>query len=222
MSLRVTAVLSSPLCGEAPMLDGVLEYEVAVLQGLANRLRKDIPLPEESGLELPVARKTFGGCAIYRCSSPIVDTRHEGREFVTKRLAVEHAGDLHPSQRLSVAVGNSTFKSYRLPLKVTRPSEVVWFCHGHRQPIHKLLKRVTAIGRKRSVGYGRVSQWLVEEIDEDYSLFAMEPQGRPVLMRPLPLCSELPGDLLGWRQDFAGIRPPYWHPDRFAECVVPC
>jgi hypothetical protein len=147
---------------------------------------------------------------------------HEAVEHIAKRLAVEHADLLREKQRLVVAMGNSTFKSYRLPLMLRGVARIVWFALAHRRPVLKLLKSVVALGKKRSLGYGRVERWEAEYVgDDDWSWVAQSEAG-PVLMRPLPICDELPCGLLGAKADYGAVQPPYWHPDRYTERVVPC
>jgi hypothetical protein len=41
-------------------------------------------------------------------------------------------------------------------------------------------------------------------------------------MRTLPAGPWLPPDLIDFRPDFGAAVPPYWHPDRYTEIVVPC
>ena len=72
-----------------------------------------------------------------------------------------------------------------------------------------------------SDGYGVVREWTVERIDADLSWFAPSEVG-PVLMRPLPVGPWLPDNLTGARRDFGACVPPYWHPERYGEIVVPC
>jgi len=155
------------------------------------------------------------------CSAPILAPDHETVEHFAKRFGVEHAALLREERRLVVAPGNSAYKSYRLPLHLRAVDRIVWFCDGNRKPLKKLLQSVRSVGKKRSQGYGRIERWELEWIDDDWSWFAPTDNG-PVLMRPLPLCDELPAGLLGSRPDFGAVQPPMWHPDRYMERVVPC
>lgn len=220
--LKVTCRLAAPLCGQPPQLDSLLEYALAPAQGFAAKLRRDLPVPEPGSIRIPILRGRIGGLLVARSSSPVFGHARSSVEHVVKQLAVEHAGLLEPRQRLVVATGNSTFKSYRLPLHVRPVDRVVWFTFGDRKTLLRTLNRhIHALGKKRSVGYARIAGWEVERIDDDYSWFAESDSGT-VLMRPLPVCDELPEGLDGARRDFASVQPPYWHPDRYCECVVPC
>lgn len=225
---RVECTLSSPIAGEIPMLDALLEFEMAQRHGLANRMTRDMPCLPAGAIHIPCLRGSIGGVqSIPRCSSPIVSYSEVRQEHFAKRLAVEHAGLLSESSRGVVAMGNSTYKSYRLPLKLTHAAKVVWFVSGaKRRNLLSLLDSVKSIGKKRSCGYGRVVDWEAYEIEKDLSWFAEVDggdgvSGASILMRPLPYCRELPVNLVGFRRAFAGVVAPYWHPDRQMEVVVP-
>lgn len=221
--VRVTAWLSSQLAGDPPMLDALLEDLMARHHSQLLRIDRGQRAPEPGSIHLPMLRGAIGGVSmIPRCSSPIVQTSTLRHEHFAKRIGVENADMLRDDSRLVVAVGNSWTKSYRLPLVVRNVDRVVWFCGGSkRDTLYSLLRRVPAIGKKRSQGFGRVARWQVEWCDHDYSWFAPS-AGGTVLMRPLPACDELPKDLVGCRPDFAACLSPYWHPDRFREVLIPC
>lgn len=222
MSLLVVAHLSSPLAGDAPMLDGILEFEMAQRLGLADKIRRDQPCPPVGEIHIPMLRQFIGGWNVPCCSSPIYAPIDKERvEKIAKRLGVEFSDELHPDARNVVAVGNSTFKSYHLPLRIRHVSRIAWLCEGHRRPVLQLLRSIHSIGKKRSVGYGRVTEWTAESVPGDFHWFAESEDG-PVLMRPLPFGDWLPAGLLGVKRDFGGVVPPYWHPDRYAEVVTPC
>lgn len=220
MSLLVIAHLASPLAGDAPMLDGLLEFEMAQRQGLANKIRRDQPAPPIGAIHIPMLIQRLGVWPVPCSSSPIYAAENDRHEFVAKRLAVEFSEELAPENRNVVAMGNSVFKSYRIPLRIRSIKQVAWFCQGHRGPILKLLKSVKAIGKKRSVGYGRIREWTAEEVPGELHWYAPHESGQ-VLMRPLPIGPWLPRELLGFKVDFAGVIAPYWHPDRYDEIVTP-
>jgi len=220
---KVTAVLGSPLAGEPPQLDAILEYEMAQRHGKAMALDRSQPAPPIGSIHLPMLRGTMGPVdLIPRCSSPIMPDCQMDHEFYAKRLSVENASMLKPEERTVVPVGSNWTKSYRLPLLIRRIDRVCWFVGGsRRRSIRSLLKTVKAIGHKRSQGFGRVLEWLVEPEEQDLSWFAHSPDG-PILMRVLPACDELPKNLQGFRRTFGGVVAPYWHPDRQMEIVIPC
>lgn len=217
--IKVTAHLSSPIAGDVPMLDAILQFEMAQREGKANKIRRDQPCTAFEDVHIPILLGSIGGLAVPHCSSPIFATETETVEHFAKRLSVENADLLTEKKRLVVATGNSTFKSYRLPLRLRVVDRVVWFAVAKRKPVLSLLRSVHSIGKKRSVGYGKVARWEAEYLDDPPTWFAECEEGR-VLMRPIPLCDE--SKSLGSRRDFGAVQPPYWHPDRYCERVLPC
>lgn len=220
---KVTAVLSSPLAGDAPYLDALLEFEMAQRHGKAYKITRDQPAPPVGDIHLPLLRGDVGGVnGIPRCSAPIIAPENVRHEHFAKRIGVENAALLREDQRLVVATGNSWTKSYRLPLKISNVDRIVWFVGGSkRRNLKSSLKTVTSVGKKRSQGYGRVAAWEFDEIEPDHSWFAPSEHGT-LLMRALPWCEDLPKDLIGFKRWFGACCPPMWHPDRMMEVVVPC
>jgi hypothetical protein len=182
-------------------------------------------------LPVPLATKKVGKWIIPLCSSPIMRTDAEDEERIVKRLSAWDAVRHTEAASMNVAAGphKAAFK----PVRTIYADQVVWFCVGHgfskgngktRGPVAEMkrwAKRVAAIGANRQAGYGRVSEWIVEEWPEDRSWFAPHPDGGQVLMRPLPV-DAVPDDLVGARPSHAGVCPPYWHRDRHAEVMMPC
>lgn len=202
------------------MLDGLLEFEMAQRLGIAEKIRRDLPCPPVGAIHIPMLRKSIGGWGVPCSSSPIYAAENDRHEHIAKRLATEHAADLRPKSRNVVAMGNSIYKSYRLPLRVRLIDRVAWLCEAHRRDVLHLLKSVHAIGKKRSVGYGRVREFTAEHIDGDLYWYAPSDDGL-VLMRPLPFGDWLPVGLLGARRDFGAACGPYWHPSRYCDIVTP-
>lgn len=234
--LKVTAHLAGPLAGDAPMLDAILERVMvrhlpAILRTehghrhastMAGRYNE--PAARPGMVPIPLKRETIGGWLVPRCSSPILPPSPDAPERVehyAKRLSVEHAADLDPRDLKIVNTTGGEFKSYRLPLRVRAVARVAWFCVGRGTEVRRRLKDIAAIGKKTSMGYGRVARWEVERVAEDWSWFAPSSKG-PVLMRPLPAGEHLPVGLQGARPWFGSCVPPYWQRSFFLEVVTPC
>lgn len=218
--LKITAHLSTPIAGDVPFLDAIIEWEMAQREGKAHKIQRHQPAPPYGEVHIPMLRRRIGGVLVPCCSAPICSPEIETVEHFAKRIGVEHSALLREDRRLVVATGNSAYKSYRLPLHLRVVDRVVWFAIAHRRPVLKLCTSVQSLGKKRSYGYGRVAKWEAEPVDDDWSWFAESDAGT-VLMRPLPLCEQTDG-LIGSRRDFGAVQPPMWHPDRYMERVIPC
>lgn len=227
--LIVTAVLASPLAGDPPQLDALLEWVLSPFSEPSRpaenghyKITRAGPAPKMGGIAIPLLRKPLGPWGVACCSNPILPLEKvESVDYVCKRVAVEAADLLLPSERKVMSTTNTWTKSYRLPLKIRRLESVRWLCFGSGREIRKCLKDVHSIGKKVSDGYGRVTKWLVEEASQEAYWFADHPTGT-VLMRTLPLGDWLPKDLIGFRRRFGACCPPYWHSERFTEIVEPC
>lgn len=226
-ALRVTAHLCSPLAGEPPHLDSLLVYVSSRLSGKdaepGFKIDRNTPCPDSSKIAIPMLRINAAGWGIAACTSPIMsEPLNDCHEHVAKRIGVEHSLLLAEDERRVVTTTNSWTKSYRLPLRVRRVEKVVWLCIGNRREILSSLKLVPAIGKKISIGYGRVARWEIERLDyEPLRWWPWFIDG--VLMRPLPLAwGKLPQNLQGAKRDYCSVVDPYWHPDRYTEAVVPC
>lgn len=225
--VRVTAHLLRDLAGEPPQLDGLLEWCCSLhANGKAlpgYKVDRRYVAPPVAAIPIPVPRREIGGWPVAACSAPILPAElPEQVQHVTKRISVENALMLGPDERLIISTANSWTKSYRLPVRIRLVDRVVWFAWGDRRQILNCLRRhVWSIGKKLSIGHGRIRGWEVEPAPDDFTWFAPSEAGT-VLMRTLPACDELPPDLIGCRNDFGACCPPYWHPERYTEILVPC
>lgn len=229
-ALRLTAHLATGLAGDAPQLDALLVYVASRLGGKGAepgyKVDRRYPCPDTSGISIPMARRRIAGLNVALCTSPILgDVRDDRHDFIAKRIGVDHAGLLGRDERRVVTTTNSWTKSYRLPLRVRTVDRVVWLCVGSRREILKSLRYVPAVGKKVADGYGRVSRWECERIGDtphDCWPWWIDSEHGPVLMRYLPLCDELPTNLIGARRGYGACVDPYWHGDRDCERVEPC
>jgi len=219
--VKVTATLGSPVLGELPFLDALIEYEMAMHHGMADKFERAIAIPAYGNIPSPILRRMIGGQLIPCCSSPIACHADNTVEYISKRLDVGMADCLDDKKRIKVNMTGGAYKSYHLPFPIQSITHIVWFAVGDRRGIKKSLHRMTSIGKKRSVGYGRVIDWTIEAVEQDWSWFATTQSGI-VLMRPLPDCNDLPQDMLGARKDYGAVQPPMWHPSRYMDRVVPC
>lgn len=234
--LLITAHLSSPLAGEPPHLDALFEWILSPFDAAFRakqdagepheRIDRAFPAPKQGVIRIPIERTWLGKYLVAHCSDPILPTpKAEAVDHVCKRIAVEHAGLLDEGEWKVITTTNAWTKSYRLPLRIRAVDRVCWFASGNRRNVRKTLRDACAIGKKVADGYGRVKEWIVEDMADDWTWFAPH-DGQSVLMRTLPLLADgrpwLPANLAGWKKHFGACCPPYWHQERFTEICVPC
>jgi len=222
---KVTAWLSSPLAGEPPMLDAILEWELSARLGYKhhNKLTRDIPLSELQKPPIPVSQRTINDVDVYCCSSPIIPVPDsEFVERLSKRIDTSEVSlMLAPENRKSLLVASGPYKMRYVPERIRLVPCVCWFIRGDRKGINKLLKSIYAIGKRRNVGYGIVNKWEFEDMgDNDYSIFALR-QGKKVLMRPVH-CGYALDHVTGYKKTYGAPCTPYWHPDNYMEIATPC
>lgn len=86
--------------------------------------------------------------------------------------------------RAEIDTARGFFKAYRNPLVYHAMPEIVFYAVGDKAEIERLLQNIAYLGKKSSQGCGEVSEWIVEVIDDDKSIFDGEK-----LMRMVPCVS---------------------------------
>lgn len=216
--LKVTAILASPIANKPPMLDGIIAREAYFRNQMHDLIitQRWQDIPPWTGEGIPILCRTCGGIVVPCASSPIYCDSFAYMERMAKRYPTESADLLCPKEQTKLETTAGPFKSSWRPVKSIPANEVVWFVVGNRRGLLKLLKRVDAIGPNRKCGYGRVKEWRIDRISDDWSWVC-----DGVLMRPLPRTDETMR-LKGARPGYGAVQPPYWHPARVMEIVEPC
>lgn len=220
---KITCNLLSPLCGDAPGIDSLLEYELALRLGMkySRKLTRNVKLTDIEKPPIPLAKRTIEGFDIYCCSNPIYGNVYaEWADRQSKRFDVsELALILHESQHKKLLTSSGPYKSRYAPLRIRLIDKIFWFVRGDRKEINKLLKKIIGLGHCRNIGYGVIGSWEYEEQENDYSIFAMH-QGKNVIMKTLPISAAK--KYTGYRHSYGGAFPPYWHPETYMEIAIPC
>lgn len=229
----VSCELASGLGGaHPPGLDSLVEMRLATILGLPKLWRTDRLPPsiyDTHESRMPIDFTRLNGWPVSHASacimSNVIDDRHK---HFHRRFPVNESANMLRSSELSMVATSMTWtKSYRLPLRVRLTGRLCWIVNLRMRPcdLLSLVEGVTHVGTKHSQGYGAVvpGSWRCDQRrDLDQCWWYAPHHAGPVLMRPLPVGDWLPQNLQGSRRDFAACIPPYWHPDRFTEVVVPC
>lgn len=220
---KVTAFLGSPLCGDAPRIDSLLEYELSLRMGMkqARKLTRGIPLSQIQKVPIPLAKRTICGNDVYCSSDPIVgNVFSEWTDRLSKRFYTDLlATIIHPIEHKKLLTASGPYKSRYVPLRIRLIDRVCWFVRGDRKEINKLLKKIVSLGHLRNIGYGIITEWEYEEFEEDNSIFALH-KGKRVLMKTIQV--EAAKGATGFRHSYGGAFPPYWHPETFRKVAIPC
>lgn len=231
--LLIRARLSAGIAWAAPWgiaLDGLLAAQTWAQRKDDLRAAGTPPAglagtPDPEDLALPLARCTAGGGLWHwaaTCAFP------EGRASVlpevrywTGRIDERAAGQMASALPAVLSARQGRYRSRRMPLLVTVCQAVTWHAVGDRAAIAAALDGLMAIGKKRSAGEGHVLSWQVEPADlGEWQAGHLHPDG--TLGRPVP-----PQCLAGYPAvargplATAGLRPPYMHPARQRELLLP-
>lgn len=236
--LVVTARLAMPLNGDPPHLDSILEYAAGMRARPRerHRINSAAPPPELGEVAIPIARKLAGIWLVACCSSPVTSLPAAvSQTRIRKSIDAGNALLLAEDERRAITATAGGFMAKKwLPRKISLVPSVAWACVGCPDGLRDLLADVHALGKEVGHGHGKISRWDIEPAEGDFSWFA--PCGESlVLMRPLPMPHEetdwyegehrewtLPTRLVGWRESFGAVSPPYWHSLRQTRIAVPC
>lgn len=109
------------------------------------------------------------------------------------------------------------YRAYRNPqlIRTVKDGIITFFAVGHKKEIQELLNLMIGVGKKISMGFGIVSKWDVEEIEEDYTT------EHPIygLMRPIEV-DKSDKAYSSPIMEYA-IKPPYWKAANRRLCYVP-
>ena len=135
---------------------------------------------------------------------PHEETQYWHKRFDTKQSDLVDFG----KKRGNVLTEEGKFKAMRMPVNVIHARSVSWYCVADEQWMRAMVQRITHMGKKRGQGDGAILEWIVEPIEDDWSVYR---DGQ--LMRCIPS-----GTNEGL---FVGYRPSYWMPENQTLCHVP-
>ena len=229
----VTKLALSPM-QTGPQLDEIVSLQMCRHLGSIKRSPnhqiqpKGEPVKVQGQIPSPI-RQTWveqGGSKfpVPHVSMPIIEKTAVAAEHYSSSFPTHRALEIEAKQRTKIARGGGQYKSFRLPLSTSDTRRVVWFAELRekkeikRAPaswLRGILKHVTHVGKKSSLGYGMVGNWIVEPTDIEAHWF-----NDGVLMRTLP-ASLVSNEVLGKRRSFGAVAAPYWQADIFCECYTP-
>lgn len=234
--MRVRAHLASGIAHAAPWgiaLDGLLAAELwaehkAACREAGTTYTRAMEREDPPDLDLPLQRCGGGdsGGAWHWASTCAFPDEDHGRLDVrswTGRVdprALEQVATTLPK---TVSERQGRYRTRRMPLLVTPCTSVTWHAVGDADKVGELLEPIASIGKKRSSGEGHVLRWEVTTADDldEFTAGHLHPDGslgRPVPERCRSRCGHA---VLDGGRGRAGIRPPYMHPGRQHELVLP-
>lgn len=136
----------------------------------------------------------------------------EGREYWHRRTP-SHRADF--GAKLNAVTTAGRWKEYRVPLKTVTTDRLEAICIGDRAEVERLLAATGYVGKKGSMGYGRVARWSVEPHPVEIAEI--------VASRPMPLAyfDGRAAPMTGVLRESESWTPPHWVARWHAPCVCP-
>lgn len=214
MIVQVTAKMSEPIItyGEGMHLDGILawgyyrammEDERRALPSIAEEWAIDMPLPLEKwhrkvkhcgNDRLDDGDGVWGWVA----TRALVENPKHGVHEIRKKIPTDEM--IKWTTAKSVHPGSGPAKAYNIELPTVFAPVLRWFADGDPEEIAMLLSHVYGIGKRCTLGLGRVLDWNVAPsslVNQDF-----------IMRNRVVACGEEDAT------DVVGIRPPYHHLSR--------
>lgn len=131
--------------------------------------------------ELPFLKRTAGA---YHISIPVFSPKFVINQTFYKKFDLDLFVKIGDTKKITQAIENPTsgrYKGFVIDNELLSTDEVVIYACGDFDVISDILGEVRFIGKKASLGWGKIKTINIEEIDEDYSMIK-----DGVLMRQLP------------------------------------
>jgi len=204
--LTIIAELATPLIhAERNMthLDGILSSAAITDHPAPSKWDKVAIVP----LPIDLLWVSPRGLPLWACTPLMVsDDAVTSHEYWHKRYPTDRADF---GAKLSANTSSGRWREYRMPVAAQSASRLVALAIGHAAEVQRLLDGITHIGKKGSMGYGRVLRWSVVET-------AGVTPDDILSRRPVPVASRLrQGDPVPAR----GWTPPYWYAPHWEDCV---
>jgi CRISPR type IV-associated protein Csf3 len=213
-------VVRATLSGAVMLPEHPIALDALLMAAYATRENLP-PMSVRDGVEVGIPKSAVpllrSGCGrIYLASEGQYEVDEHERRFLNRRFPIAEAQALGGPKMKRINMSAGATKGYRIPMQMThlRGDAMVWYAIGEVACVHNLVSTVGYLGKKRSVGLGRVVSWAVEPIDP-WEGFPVLLEGRP--LRSLPL--DWPG-LGEHRIARRVLTPPYYERWRDEECAV--
>lgn len=209
--LQITARLVSPLA--VPLfpvhLDALLAAMVCERRGLI------VGVGDWQDVEIPVARSSCGRYHLASAAHCVPLTSLPG--FTQKRAPISEFGWFGSPKVKSVLVSGGVNKACRIPQPRAVVDAMRWWCVGDLDAVADLLAQVTHVGKKRSVGHGKVGSWTTLPCSNWPGFPVLRPDGTPMRILPLDTVGLGPATALGW----GPLTYPYWEQANAVQVAQP-
>lgn len=128
--------------------------------------------------QLPFLKMNDG---IYHASKPFYEISHISNETIIKSFNLDLYLELQGDMSNAPTIKNNKsgrYKQHKVEFELIYTDKITYYANGHFEYIEKLLQNLNFIGKKTSIGWGKVFSIEIEELKEDFSLFRDNTQSR--------------------------------------------
>ena len=214
--LKISIKVKPPIYLNNPFIhfDGLISY--LCFREAVNELFYNLPTESTmdiSDLQLPIKQTND----VYHASVGIYgDNLRLYRDRLYKRFTDKETYKLtHRQQKGRIKTNQGHFKDFMINLPIIITDTITFYCNGDKKELERLLSHLTSIGKKTSIGGGRIRNITITETNEDYSFFKENH-----IMRPIPATMDVPvfEGMIFQQQPY---KPPYWDKNNVCMCIVP-
>ena len=214
-SLEIVMDVIPPIYITSPWLhlDSILSY--LCLRDALDDLFYCLPTEEIidiSLLDIPL-KKTAD---VYHSSVGIFSNPKLYKDTIYKRFTDKETHKLTRKQQTGrIKTNQGHFKDFMINIPILITNKITFYCNGDKSEINRLLSHLTRIGKKTSIGSGRIKKITINDLSEDYSFFKDN-----CIMRPIPATMDVPvfEGMIFQKQPY---KPPYWDKNNVCMCIVP-
>jgi len=155
---------------------------------------------------------------LYHASVSIFQQPELHKTTIFKRFSDMQTYHFSKKQQQSrIRTNSGYFKDFMLSLPTIVSDTVYFYCCADKKEIQRLLSNLTHLGKKTSVGGGRIREINITSTAEDYSMYKDGEVMRPIPTKvdPRPVIQE------GMRWSQSTYKPPYWDKSQTTLCRMP-
>jgi len=173
------------------------------------KLPSKLPLDIYQNLQLPIKQSK----GVYHTSISFFSNDNVNLDTIYKRFETNNLHHLTENKRKGkIRKGSGPFRDYMIKLPYIPTKSVTFYVNADIEELRHLLKNITNLGKKKSIGGGLIRDITINENEEDRSLIYENKA-----MRPLPVKEFGPG----MKMVMLAYKFPYWDKQNVGMCIFP-
>lgn len=222
---KVTFYMKNEVClNDYLMFDSLLAY--CVMKDIFQKNYENVTNSDEL-FDVPLPLKRTG--KIWHASAGIFEVIDTDQGSWKKRWDNQNENLVNPHRKrtgkysLKIDVGSGKNKAYSMPLQLYLTRKIEFYVNGDGPEIMRLLGNyISAVGKKRSQGYGFVQKMEIKKIDKDKSIFKDGKIMRPITTETLINEFENKNELkMDYQRRYMPVKPPYWNASESIAAAAP-